>query len=128
MAQDMNPERYIEIPEPVRDIYKLWRPTPFYRAYRLEQHLQTPAHIYYKYEGSSPVGSHKPRRRTSRWAGSEVAPLGARGESQASLVSGHLHRNQIEEAVFSHWNHPRRSGRCGSQPTSTRSGIGDSCG
>jgi tryptophan synthase beta chain len=60
MAQDMNPDRYIEIPEPVRDIYKLWRPTPFYRAHRLEQHLQTPAHIYYKYEGTSPVGSHKP--------------------------------------------------------------------
>lgn len=60
MAQDMSPERYIEIPEPVRDIYKLWRPTPFYRARRLEQHLQTPAHIYYKYEGTSPVGSHKP--------------------------------------------------------------------
>ncbi len=60
MAQDMSPERYIEIPEPVRDIYKLWRPTPFCRAQRLEQHLQTPAHIYYKYECTSPVGSHKP--------------------------------------------------------------------
>ncbi len=60
MAQDASQERYIEIPEPVRDIYKLWRPTLLSRARRLEQHLQTPAHIYYKYEGSSPVGSHKP--------------------------------------------------------------------
>ena len=60
MAQDMSAERYIDIPEPIRDIYKLWRPTPFYRAFRLEQQLQTPAHIYYKYEGVSPVGSHKP--------------------------------------------------------------------
>ena len=60
MAQDMSQERCIEIPEPVRDIYKLWRPTLLSRARRLEQALQTPAHIYYKYEGSSPVGSHKP--------------------------------------------------------------------
>ena len=50
----------IEIPEPVRDAYKLWRPTPLYRARRLERELDTPAHIYYKYEGGSPPGSHKP--------------------------------------------------------------------
>jgi tryptophan synthase beta chain len=53
-------ERWIEIPEPVREIYKLWRPTPLIRARRLELALDTPAHIYYKYEGVSPVGSHKP--------------------------------------------------------------------
>jgi tryptophan synthase beta chain len=53
-------ERWIEIPEPVREIYKLWRPTPLMRARRLELALDTPAHIYYKYEGVSPVGSHKP--------------------------------------------------------------------
>lgn len=60
IMQEMSPERYIEIPEPVREIYKLWRPTPMFRARRLEQALDTPAHIYYKYEGVSPVGSHKP--------------------------------------------------------------------
>lgn len=60
IMQDVSREQYIEIPEPVRDIYKLWRPTPFYRAHRLERMLDTPAHIYYKYEGVSPVGSHKP--------------------------------------------------------------------
>ena len=60
LAQDVSQEQYIDIPEPVRDMYKLWRPTPFFRARRLEQALQTPAHIYYKYEGVSPVGSHKP--------------------------------------------------------------------
>lgn len=60
VAQDMSGDRYIDIPEPVRDIYKLWRPTPFIRAVRLEQALKTPARIYYKYEGVSPVGSHKP--------------------------------------------------------------------
>ena len=52
-------ERYIEIPEEVREIYKLWRPTPLLRARRLEKILDTPAHIYYKYEGASPAGSHK---------------------------------------------------------------------
>ena len=60
IMQEISTERWIEIPEPVRDIYKLWRPTPMYRALRLEKALNTPAHIYYKYEGVSPVGSHKP--------------------------------------------------------------------
>ena len=60
IMQEISPERWIEIPEPVREVYKLWRPTPMYRALRLEKALDTPAHIYYKYEGVSPVGSHKP--------------------------------------------------------------------
>ena len=57
--QEISREKYIEIPEPVRDIYALWRPTPLLRAVRLEKALNTPAHIYYKYEGVSPAGSHK---------------------------------------------------------------------
>jgi len=60
IMQEVSPERWIEIPEPVREIYRLWRPTPMFRALRLEKMLDTPAHIYYKYEGVSPVGSHKP--------------------------------------------------------------------
>jgi tryptophan synthase beta chain len=60
IMQEMSPDRWIEIPEPVREVYKLWRPTPMFRAHRLEKALDTPAHIYYKYEGVSPVGSHKP--------------------------------------------------------------------
>ena len=60
IGQEVSAERWIEIPEPVRDIYRLWRPTPMCRAVRLEKALGTPAHIYYKYEGASPVGSHKP--------------------------------------------------------------------
>jgi tryptophan synthase beta chain len=60
IQQEVSPERWIEIPEPVREVYRLWRPTPMYRALRLEKMLGTPAHIYYKYEGASPVGSHKP--------------------------------------------------------------------
>ncbi len=60
IMQEVSQERWIEIPEPVRDIYRLWRPTPLFRAWRLERFLDTPAHIYYKYEGVSPAGSHKP--------------------------------------------------------------------
>lgn len=60
IMQEISTERYIQIPDEVREIYKLWRPTPLIRAVRLEKALGTPAHIYYKYEGASPVGSHKP--------------------------------------------------------------------
>jgi tryptophan synthase beta chain len=60
IGQEVSVEREIEIPDPVRDIYRLWRPTPLYRARRLEKVLGTPARIYYKYEGVSPAGSHKP--------------------------------------------------------------------
>ena len=60
ILQVISTERYIEIPEEVREIYKLYRPTPLLRARRLEKVLDTPAHIYYKYEGVSPAGSHKP--------------------------------------------------------------------
>jgi tryptophan synthase beta chain len=60
ILQEVSTEPEIEIPEPVRDAYKLWRPTPLHRARRLERALDTPAHIYYKYEGVSPAGSHKP--------------------------------------------------------------------
>ncbi len=60
IQEAVSTERFIEIPEPVREVYKLWRPTPLIRARRLEKALDTPAHIYYKNEGVSPVGSHKP--------------------------------------------------------------------
>jgi tryptophan synthase beta chain len=60
ILQEVSAEPEIEIPEPVRDVYRLWRPTPLFRARGLERELDTPAHIYYKYEGGSPPGSHKP--------------------------------------------------------------------
>jgi len=60
IKQEVSTERWIEIPEEVRDIYRLWRPTTLFRAHRLEKALDTPAKIFYKYEGSSPPGSHKP--------------------------------------------------------------------
>jgi len=59
IEQEISVQPWIEIPEPVREIYALWRPTPLLRAVRLEKALKTPAHIYYKYEGVSPAGSHK---------------------------------------------------------------------
>ena len=60
IEQEVSTEREIEIPDPVREVYRLWRPSPLYRARNLEKALDTPAHIYYKYEGVSPSGSHKP--------------------------------------------------------------------
>ena len=65
-TQEFSTERYIDIPEEVQEIYKLWRPTPLYRAFRLEKALDTPANIYYKYEGVSPAGSHKLNTATAQ--------------------------------------------------------------
>ena len=60
IMQEVSTERTIAIPEPVREVFRLWRPAPLFRAHRLEKALGTPAKIYYKYEGVSPAGSHKP--------------------------------------------------------------------
>ncbi len=60
ILQEVSTDPWVEIPEPVRDVYRQWRPSPLYRARRLEHALGTPARIYYKYEGVSPAGSHKP--------------------------------------------------------------------
>src|SRR6476620_4802282 len=60
IKQEVSTERYVPIPEEVLAVYRLWRPTPLYRAHRLEEALDLPARIFYKYEGTSPAGSHKP--------------------------------------------------------------------
>ncbi|MEU7527463.1 TrpB-like pyridoxal phosphate-dependent enzyme [Saccharothrix sp. NPDC042600] len=60
IEQEMSAERWIDIPEPVQELYRIWRPSPLYRADRLEKALDTPARIYFKYEAVSPAGSHKP--------------------------------------------------------------------
>jgi tryptophan synthase beta chain len=73
VQQEMSAERWVEIPEPVREIYTLWRPSPLIRAVRLEKALQTPAHIYYKYEGVSPAGSHKPNTAVAQAYYNQVA-------------------------------------------------------
>ncbi len=75
IEQEVSSEPLVEIPEEVRDVYKLWRPTPLFRARRLERELGTPAHIYYKYEGVSPAGSHKPNT---------AVPQPTRTDAQAS--------------------------------------------
>ncbi len=77
IQQEVSAERYIEIPDPVRDVYKMYRPTPLYRARRLERALDTPAHIYYKYEGVSPTGSHKPNTALAQAYYNKVAGTGA---------------------------------------------------
>jgi len=73
IQQEMSPERWIPIPDEVREIYALWRPTPLLRAVRFEKALQTPAHIYYKYEGASPAGSHKPNTAVAQAYFNKVA-------------------------------------------------------
>jgi tryptophan synthase beta chain len=73
VMQEMCPDRWVPIPDEVRDIYKLWRPTPLLRAVRFEKALQTPAHIYYKYEGASPAGSHKPNTAVAQAYYNKVA-------------------------------------------------------
>src|SRR4030088_3369167 len=66
IAQEVSAEPWIEIPDQVREIYRIWRPTPVYRAERLEKALDTPAHIYFKYKGGSSAGSHKPNPAVPR--------------------------------------------------------------
>ncbi|MEW5893525.1 MAG: TrpB-like pyridoxal phosphate-dependent enzyme [Pseudomonadota bacterium] len=75
LEQEMSRERWIPIPEPVRDIYRLWRPSPLIRAHRLEAVLGTPAKIYFKYEGVSPAGSHKPNSAVPQAYYNQVAGI-----------------------------------------------------
>ena len=79
IGQEVSGDSEVEIPEPVRDVYRLWRPTPLFRAHHLERELDTPARIYYKYEGVSPAGSHKPN--------SAVAQAYANKEAGVSRLS-----------------------------------------
>src|SRR3954454_13119224 len=73
IEQEVTPAPEVEITEAVREVYRLWRPTPLFRARRLERALETPARIYYKYEGVSPAGSHKPNTAIAQaWANAET--------------------------------------------------------
>src|SRR5450631_1062358 len=87
IAQEISAEKYIEIPEPVRDIYALWRPTPLLRAVRLEKALNTPAHIYYKYEDVSRAGLLQQgcRHQTARH-GNRRGPVGRVAGVRVQLV------------------------------------------
>ena len=77
IMQEVSQDRYIDIPEPVRDAYSLWRPTPLVRAVNLERFLETPAHIYYKNESVSPAGSHKPNTAVAQAYYNKVAGVEA---------------------------------------------------
>lgn len=75
IMQEMSPERYIEIPEAVREVLQLWRPTPLIRAVRLEKALGTPAKIFFKYEGTSPTASHKPNTAVAQAYYNKIAGI-----------------------------------------------------
>jgi len=103
IMQEVSTERYIEIPEEVREIYKLWRPTPLIRARRLEKALNTPAHIYFKHEGVSPSGSHKPNTAVPQAYYNKVAgtkslttETGAGQWGSALSMSGHFFDLPVE--------------------------------
>src|SRR3954470_14049773 len=84
IEQEVAAEPEVEIPEAVRDAYRLWRPTPLFRARRLERALETPARIYYKYEGVSPAGSHKPNTAVAQaYANAEAGVRGLSTETGA---------------------------------------------
>jgi tryptophan synthase beta chain len=103
IGQEVSTERDIEIPEPVRAIYRQWRPTPLFRARRLEQALQTPARIYYKYEGVSPAGSHKPNTAVAQafynkqeWVARLVTETGAGQWGSSLAFAGALFGLQVD--------------------------------
>ena len=103
IMQEVSQEREIEIPEPVRDVFRVWRAAPLYRAHRLERALGTPAKIYYKYEGVSPAGSHKPNTAVpqafyNQQAGTKrlVTETGAGQWGTSLSFAGSLYGLQVE--------------------------------
>jgi tryptophan synthase beta chain len=81
IEQEVSSAREIAIPDEVREIYRLWRPSPLFRARRLERALQTPARIYYKYEGGSPAGSHKPNTAVAQAYYNQPSPASSSASS-----------------------------------------------
>src|SRR5665647_1524936 len=103
IMQEVSLEREIEIPEPVRDVYRLWRPAPLFRAHRLEKALGTPAKIFYKYEAGSPAGSHKPNTAVAQAFFNKeegikrlVTETGAGQWGTALAFSGSLYGMEVE--------------------------------
>ena len=102
ILQEVSAEPEIEIPEEVREAYRLWRPTPLYRARRLEQALGTPAQIYYKYEGGSPSGSHKPNTAIPQAYENAQRRASARSRPRPAPASGA--RRWRSRAACSGWS------------------------
>ena len=116
IVQEVTTERYVDIPDEVLDVYRLWRPSPLYRAHRLEKALGTPAQIYYKYEGVSPAGSHKPNTAVPQAyynAAGRHPPADHRDRRRASGA-----RRWRSRARSSGWS--ARSGRCARRTTRSR--------
>src|SRR6516164_4800644 len=112
ILQEVSAEPEIEIPEPVREAYKLWRPTPLYRARRLERELDTPAHIYYKYEGGSPPGSHKPNTAVAQvYENAQAGIKKLTTETGAGQWGATVHRSpsEVTESGRSQRAHPTGS-------------------
>ncbi|KAF0924140.1 hypothetical protein E2562_008457 [Oryza meyeriana var. granulata] len=106
IRQEITEERFIDIPEEVADVYKLWRPTPLIRARRLEKLLGTPAKIYYKYEGTSTAGSHKPNTAVPQAWYNAVAGV----------------KNVVTETGAASSGSTARCGRCARRTTRSRTG------
>src|ERR1700731_3019236 len=134
IMQEVSAERHIEIPEPVRVIYRQWRPSPPYRARRLERALDTPAKIYYKYEGVSPARSHKPNTAVAQafynkeagvqrltpetGAGQWGSALAFGREVRADMVKVSFQQKPYRKALMEAWG-----GRCvASRSSETRAG------
>ena len=90
ILQEVSTESYIDIPGEVLDVYRTWRPSPLFRARRLEKLLDTPAHIYYKYEGVSPAGSHKTNTSVPQAYYNKKAGI-TKLTTETAQVSGELH-------------------------------------
>ena len=114
ILQEVSQEQYVEIPGEVLDVYRLWRPSPLFRAHRLEKALGTPARIYYKYEGVSPAGSHKPNTAVPQAYYNKAAGISKLTTETGAASGGRPWRSRARSTTSS-----ARSGRCG-RPT-TRS-------
>src|SRR5690625_1502574 len=93
IEQEVATERYIEIPQTIREIYAMWRPAPLVRASRLERAIGTKARIYYKYEGVSPVGSHKPNTSVAQaYYNAKEGKIGSASCRERSMISATMAR------------------------------------
>ena len=119
IEQEVTEERYIDIPGGVLDVYRLWRPSPLFRAHRLEQALDTPARIYYKYEGVSPAGSHKPNTAVPQaYYNHQDGRHQADHRDRRRAVG---HRAGVRDARSTAWS--ARSGRSARRTTRSRTGA-----
>ena len=120
IMQEVATDRFLTIPEEVRAVYRQWRPTPLYRARRLEKALETPARIYYKYEGVSPAGSHKPNTAVAAGVLLQAGGRHAPDDRDRAPASGaRRSRSRVRSSASR-----SRSTWSGSRTTRSRTGAG----